>query len=100
VAVDSTGNIYISDAGNNDVVKVTAAGVASVLNVGTPGGTALSAPTDVAVDAKGETKRTLYPIIVHFLNFACAAEGIASCCQSIALLSKITGSTLESSGNI
>jgi len=46
--------LYIADTGNNRVVEVTAAGVASVLNVGSPGGTALFQPNSVAVDGAGD----------------------------------------------
>ncbi len=54
VAVDSAGNVYISGAGTNVVIKVTAAGVASVVNVGTPGGLALSYARSLAVDGAGD----------------------------------------------
>ncbi len=52
-AVDGAGNIYIADARNNRVVKVSASGVVSVLPVGTPGGLALNEPDGVAVDGSG-----------------------------------------------
>ncbi len=52
VATDAFGNVFFADSVNNDVVEVTAAGVASVLNLGSPGpnGVALKAPRGVAVD--------------------------------------------------
>ncbi|MGC9159423.1 MAG: hypothetical protein ACP5FH_10565, partial [Terracidiphilus sp.] len=54
VAVDSAGDVYIANTRGNTVVEVTAAGVASVVNVGSPGGTALNYPDGVAVDGAGD----------------------------------------------
>jgi sugar lactone lactonase YvrE len=52
VGLDSLGNGYIADAGNNRIVEVSAAGVASV--VAFPGlSPVLSAPHGVAVDGSG-----------------------------------------------
>ena len=52
VAVDSLGNVYIADTINNQIVEVTAGGVASVL--GFPNLTpALNLPTGLAVDGSG-----------------------------------------------
>jgi len=61
VAVDSQGNVYVSETGNNDVRKITPAGVVStVAGNGTAGaangiGTAasFSGPSEVAVDGGG-----------------------------------------------
>ena len=62
IAIDSSGNLYVADAGNNSVRKVTAAGVVTTLagQAGTAGnkdgsGTAaqFTAPAAVAVDAAG-----------------------------------------------
>jgi len=49
--VDGAGDLYIADTGNNRVVEVTAAGVASVLSTG---GLTLSHPFGVAVDGAGD----------------------------------------------
>jgi sugar lactone lactonase YvrE len=52
VAVDGQGNIYIADSGHNQVVEVTAAGVASVVSF--PGlSPSLASATAVAVDGSG-----------------------------------------------
>jgi len=62
VAADSAGNVYVADAGNHTIRKITAAGVVSTLAGGTasPGsadgpGTAarFNVPTGVAVDGVG-----------------------------------------------
>ncbi len=52
VATDAFGNVFFVDSVNNNVVEITAAGVAKVLNLGSPGpnGVALKAPRGVAVD--------------------------------------------------
>src|SRR5450631_3268957 len=47
VAVDGAGDVFIADAGNNQVVEVTAAGVQTTVASG------LSYPTGVAVDGAG-----------------------------------------------
>ena len=60
VAVDASGNVYVGDAGNHRIRKVTPAGVVSTLAGSTAGitdadGTAarFNAPTGVVVDANG-----------------------------------------------
>src|SRR6185369_3378207 len=62
VAVDSAGNVYVADAGNNEIRKVTAAGVVTTLaglagSGGIADGTGRDArfehPTGVAVDSAG-----------------------------------------------
>ena len=61
VAVDSTGNIYVADAGNHTIRKVTAAGVVTTLAgsgvAGAANGTGAAAsfrfPQGVALDATG-----------------------------------------------
>ncbi|MBI4882639.1 MAG: hypothetical protein HY826_01135 [Actinobacteria bacterium] len=60
VAVDSAGNVYVADAGNNLIRKVTAAGVVTTLAGSTAGfldgtgaGAQFNAPFGVAVDASG-----------------------------------------------
>ncbi len=61
VAFDSTGNLYVADFGNNEIRKVTAAGVVSTLaGTTTPGNAAgagvaagFDTPSGVAVDSAG-----------------------------------------------
>ena len=54
VATDSAGNIYVADAGNNSIRKVTPAGVVTTILVGTGDTNApFSAPSCVAMDAAG-----------------------------------------------
>jgi uncharacterized protein (TIGR03437 family) len=63
VAVDGSGNVYIADAGNNRVRKITAAGAISTVagngqagfsgDGGTATSAALNLPSDVALDSAG-----------------------------------------------
>ncbi len=63
VAVDAAGNLYIADAGNNRIRKVSPSGIiTTVAGNGTPGfsgdggsstGASLNSPLGVAVDAAG-----------------------------------------------
>lgn len=48
VAVDAAGNLYVGDSGNNKVVKITPAGVQTILEQGGP-----TFPYAVSVDAAG-----------------------------------------------
>ncbi|HEY0306559.1 MAG TPA: hypothetical protein VGB94_00210, partial [Acidobacteriaceae bacterium] len=50
IAVDSAGNLFIADTGNNRIVEYTRLGVASVISAGS---LTLSAPTGVAVYPSG-----------------------------------------------
>jgi sugar lactone lactonase YvrE len=61
IAVDATGNVYVADAGNNEIRKITSSGDVSTLAGSTAAGAvngtgsaaSFSAPTGVAVDASG-----------------------------------------------
>jgi sugar lactone lactonase YvrE len=50
LAVDSEGNLYIADTGNDRVVEITAAGAQRTVASGVVAGAALKGPTAVAVD--------------------------------------------------
>jgi len=63
IAVDSAGNLYIADTGNNRVRKVSNGVIATIAGIGTPGlsgdggpaaSAQLNAPWGIAVDAAGE----------------------------------------------
>ena len=54
IAIDNAGSVYIADYFYSRIVKVTAADVVSVLNVGSPGGQALNNPVSVAVNSAGD----------------------------------------------
>ena len=51
IVVDSQGNIYVIDLGNDDLVEISAAGVVTTQTFSTLGG--LSSPAAVAVDGSG-----------------------------------------------
>ena len=50
VAVDANGNVYVADAGNNAVRKISTSGVVSTLTAGDAG---LYTPNGIAIDAAG-----------------------------------------------
>jgi uncharacterized repeat protein (TIGR01451 family) len=52
LAVDAAGNVYVADAGNNRIRKITPAGLVSTI-AGDGGSTILSQPLGVGVDAAG-----------------------------------------------
>lgn len=53
VAVDPTGNIFIADTSNNQIVEVSPSGTRSVLSI-TGLSPALSAPIGLAIDGSGD----------------------------------------------
>lgn len=54
LALDGTGNMYVGDYTGQNVTRIAAGGgTASVVNLGTPGGTALRDITGVALDGAG-----------------------------------------------
>ena len=55
IAIDTAGNLYVADSGNNQVRKITPAGLVSTIAGPTapPGDAPLKSPTGVAVDAAG-----------------------------------------------
>ena len=52
IVVDSSGNVYIADTGNSQIVEITAQGVASVLTI-TGLSPALSSPAGITIDGSG-----------------------------------------------
>jgi sugar lactone lactonase YvrE len=96
VAVDSLGNVYIADASNNQIVEVTADGVASVLTF-TGLSPALSAPQAVAVDGSGN----LYIADGGNSRVVELAGGVASVvAMGSVTLSYPDGVAVDASGNL
>lgn len=58
IAIDSAGNLYVADAGNRSIRKVTASGLVTTLVDGSNG--QFGAPRGVAVDASGNVYATDY----------------------------------------
>jgi trimeric autotransporter adhesin len=123
VAVDSAGNFYIADYGNYRVRKVTAAGVISTVagngstGYGGDGGSATVAqignPWSVALDSAGSlyvSDNTNCQVRkVTAAGMISTVAGIGSCGFSladdggqatVALISKLRGITVDSSGNL
>ncbi|HEY6768832.1 MAG TPA: Ig-like domain repeat protein [Candidatus Sulfotelmatobacter sp.] len=95
IALDSLGNLYIADPGNNQIVEVSAAGVVSVLAF--PGlSPVLSAPQAVAVDGSGN-------VFVTDSNNARIVElsgGVASVVATGGLLNYPDGLAFDAAGNL
>jgi sugar lactone lactonase YvrE len=96
VIVDSLGNLYIADTSNNQIVEVTAAGVASALAF--PGlSPALHDPAAVALDGAGN----LYVADANNSRVVeLSAGGVTSVVNTSSLLSYPDGVVLDASGNL
>lgn len=95
VAVDSQGNIYIADSGHNQVVEVTAAGVASVVSF--PGlSPALASAAAVAVDGSGN----LYVADSTNARVVKLAAGVASVIATASLLTTPSGLAFDAAGDL
>jgi sugar lactone lactonase YvrE len=96
IAVDESGNVYIADTNNNQIVKISADGTASVLTL-TGLTTALNTPIGIAVDESG----TLYIAdngnsrIVQVIGTAATVVAMGS-----VTLSSPQGVAIDASGNL
>ena len=119
VAVDSSGNVYVADYGNNAIRKITPAGVVTTLagmagTHGSANGTGSAArfyhPSGVAVDASGnvyvgdtdnDTIRKVTPAgVVTTLAGLAGSVGSADGTGSAARFNSPLGVGVDSSGNI
>jgi large repetitive protein len=95
MAVDNLGNIYIADTGDNQVVEVTAGGVASVVSF--PGlSPALSSPKAVAVDGAGD----LFVADSSNARVVKLSAGVASVVNTASLLSNPVGVAVDAAGDL
>jgi sugar lactone lactonase YvrE len=95
VIVDNQGNLYIADDGNNQIVKLTAAGVASVLAF--PGlSPVLHNPQAVALDGAGN----LFVADGPNARVVELSGGVASVVVTGGLLSYPDGVVLDNAGNL
>jgi hypothetical protein len=117
VAVDSARNVYVADAGNVTLRKVTAAGVVTTL-AGTPGafgsadGTGaaarFSSPVGVAVDSAGNVyvldddtvRKVTAAGVVTTLAGTAGMRGSADGTGAAARFSSPTGIAVDSTGNV
>ncbi|MFZ0499837.1 MAG: NHL repeat-containing protein, partial [Steroidobacteraceae bacterium] len=119
VALDSSGNVYVAEYGNNDIRKVTPAGVVTLF-AGSPAGTHGStdgtgsaalfwSPTGVAVDSSGDLYvadesnneiRMITPAGVVTTFAGSTAIGHADGTGSAATFSAPAGIAIDSSGNL
>ena len=122
VAVDSAGNVYVADSGNNTIRKVTPAGVVTTLaglagakgtNDGTgsaarfdfPGGVAMDSATNLYVaDSYNNTIRKLTPVgtnwIVSTIAGLAGNEGSADGMNSTARFNDPWGVAVDSATNL
>ncbi len=95
MAVDGLGNVYIADTGDNQIVEVTAGGVASVVTF--PGlSPALSSPKAVAVDGAGN----LYVADSANSRVVMLSAGVASVVNTSSLLSNPVGVAVDAAGDL
>ncbi len=119
VAVDGSGNVYVTDWGNSTIRKISSTGVVSTFagSAGQPGsadgtGTAarFASPTGVAVDRSGNvyvadwgnsTIRKITPAgVVSTLAGTAGQPGSTDGTGTAALFSRPTGLTVDGSGNV
>src|ERR1017187_2048500 len=119
VAVDSAGNVYVADAGNNEIRKVTPAGVVTTLagntvSSGSADGTGSAArfyqPTGVAVDSAGNVyvadarnntvRKVTSAGVVTTLVGSAGSSGSVDGTGSAARFYQPTGVAVDSAGNV
>jgi sugar lactone lactonase YvrE len=118
LAVDATGNVYVADAGNNLIRKITPAGLVSTLagtiaTVDTSGTTltepVFSGPSGVAVDASGNVYvadagnnqiRVVSPAGIISTFAGTGGAGAADGAGTSATFNNPTGVAVDASGNV
>jgi sugar lactone lactonase YvrE len=107
VAVDSAGNVYVADSGNNAIRKVTAAGVTTTVVAADPH---FSFPVGIAVDGAGNlyvtdgNNHTISKVIpdgaVSTLAGTANMPGSADGIGSAARFNQPIGVAVDSAGNV
>jgi RHS repeat-associated protein len=118
VCVDGSGNVYVADASNNMIRKITSAGVVSTLagntHAGTTNGTGTAAyfthPTGVAVDGSGNVyvadsgdemiRKITSAGVVTTLAGTANSPGHADGTGTAATFSRPSGVALDGAGNL
>jgi len=117
VAVDSNGNVYVADNNNNEIRKITPAGVVSTLAGSTAQGNAdgtgsaasFNSPTDVTVDSNGNVYvvdqfnyaiRKITPAGVVSTLAGSTTAGSSDGTGSAASFNAPTGVAVDDSGNL
>ena len=104
IALDSAGNLYIVEGGNNGVRKVTQAGVVTTV----PGTAGPFNPTGIAADPSGNlyisdgsyVRKVPKDGVVAVLAGAIGASGYADGSGAAARFNRLAGITLDSAGNL
>jgi sugar lactone lactonase YvrE len=91
VAVDSQGNVYIADTGDNQVVELTAAGTSSIVSI--PG---LGSANSVAVDGSGN----LYVADATNSRVVELSGGVVSVVPTASLLTRPSGLAFDAGGDL